>query len=133
VVEHLLAKEDVASSTLVTRSSPESFRGWSERAVALAEADRPNLQATAGRPARVMHYVYLLKSKSSPTKQYIGSTRDLRQRRKAHNESRSTHTAKFRPRVLTACFSFAEEKTAAAFERYLKSGLGRAFVNRHFV
>ena len=32
---------DVASSSLVTRSSPESFRGWSERAVALAKAGRP--------------------------------------------------------------------------------------------
>ena len=41
VVEHLLAKEDVASSSLVTRSNPESFRGWSECAIALAEADRP--------------------------------------------------------------------------------------------
>ena len=30
VVEHLLAKEDVASSSLVTRSSPEGFRGWSD-------------------------------------------------------------------------------------------------------
>jgi hypothetical protein len=36
VVEHLLAKEDVASSSLVTRSSPENFRGWSE----CAEASR---------------------------------------------------------------------------------------------
>jgi hypothetical protein len=32
VVERLVANEKVASSTLVTRSSPESFRGWSERA-----------------------------------------------------------------------------------------------------
>jgi hypothetical protein len=30
VVERLVANEKVASSTLVTRSSPESFRGWSE-------------------------------------------------------------------------------------------------------
>ena len=37
-----LAKEDVASSTLVTRSSPESFRGWSGCAAALAKAGRPN-------------------------------------------------------------------------------------------
>jgi len=80
-----------------------------------------------------MYYVYLLKSKSSPKKQYVGSTRDLRQRLKAHNESRSTHTAKFRPWLLIAYFAFAEEKTAIAFERYLKSGSGRAFINRHFV
>ena len=81
----------------------------------------------------VMHYVYLLKSKSSPRKQYVGSTRDLRQRLKAHNESRSPHTPKFRPWFLIAYFTFAEEKTAIAFERYLNSGSGRAFTNRHFV
>ena len=79
-----------------------------------------------------MSYVYLLKSKSHPRKQYVGSTRDLRQRLKAHNESRSPHTAKFRPWLLIAYFAFAEEKTAIAFERYLKSGSGRAFINRHF-
>ena len=41
VVEHLLAKEDVASSTLVTRSNPESFRGWSERAPKQCEGGPP--------------------------------------------------------------------------------------------
>ena len=41
VVEHLLAKEDVASSTLVTRSSPEGFRGWSDAPAALCEGGPP--------------------------------------------------------------------------------------------
>ena len=79
-----------------------------------------------------MYYVYLLKARSRPTQPYIGSSYDLRQRLRAHNESRSLHTAKFRPWVLIAYFAFAEEKTAVAFERYLKSGSGRSFVNRHF-
>ena len=79
-----------------------------------------------------MYYVYLLKSKSSPRKQYVGSTRDLRQRLKAHNENRSPHIAKFRRWLLIAYFAFAEEKTTIVFERYLKSGSGRSFVNRHF-
>jgi len=52
---------------------------------------------------------------------------------KVNNESRSPHTAKSRPWLLIAYFAFAEEKTAIAFERYLKSGSGRAFINRHFV
>jgi hypothetical protein len=45
VVERLVANEKVASSTLVTRSSPESFRGWSERAEAMrrrAAAKKPS-------------------------------------------------------------------------------------------
>jgi predicted GIY-YIG superfamily endonuclease len=80
-----------------------------------------------------MYCVYLLKSKSSPRKQYVGSMRDLRQRLKAHSETRSPHTAKFRPWLLIAYFAFAEEKTAVAFEKYLKSGSGRSFINRHFL
>jgi putative endonuclease len=79
-----------------------------------------------------MHYVYLLKSEADPGKQYVGSTRDLRGRLKEHNEGRSPHTAKFRPWLLIAYFAFAEERTAVTFERYLKSGSGRAFINRRF-
>jgi predicted GIY-YIG superfamily endonuclease len=41
--------------------------------------------------------------------------------------------AKFRPWTLIAYFAFAEEKTALAFEKYLKAGSGRAFIRRHFV
>ena len=133
VVEHLLAKEDVASSSLVTRSSPESFRGWSECAVALAEADRPNSRSYGWQASLLMYYVYLLKSESHPKQAYVGSTRDLRQRLKDHNEGHSPHTAKFRPWVLVVYFAFAQEKMAIAFEKYLKSGSGRAFVRRHFL
>ena len=39
VVEHLLAKEDVASSSLVTRSSPEAFGAGAMRLQPYANAD----------------------------------------------------------------------------------------------
>jgi putative endonuclease len=107
--------------------------GWSERAVALAKAGRPNAPSYGWQASLLMHYVYLLKSETHPRKQYIGSTRDLRGRLKAHNEGRSPHTAKFRPWLLVAYFAFADEKTALAFEKYLNSGSGRAFINRHFL
>ena len=80
-----------------------------------------------------MHYVYLLKSEADPGKQYVGSTRDLCRRIKEHNESRSPHTAKFRPWLFIAYFAFAEEKRAIEFEKYLKTGSGRAFIKRHFL
>jgi len=80
-----------------------------------------------------MHYVYLLQSQSQPKQLYVGSTRDLPQRFKEHNEGRSPHTAKFRPWTLIAYFAFAQERTAIAFEKYLKSDSGRAFVRRHFL
>jgi hypothetical protein len=38
----------------------------------------------------------------------------------------------FRPWLLIAYFALAEEKTAVAFEKCLKSGPGRAFINRYF-
>jgi predicted GIY-YIG superfamily endonuclease len=63
-----------------------------------------------------MYYVYLLKSESHPKQPYVGSTRNLRQRLKDHNEGRCLHTAKFRPWILVAYFAFAQEKTAIAFE-----------------
>ncbi len=40
-------------------------------------------------------------------------------------------TAKFAPWLMVAYFAFVAENTAVAFERYLKSGSGRAFAKRH--
>jgi len=34
---------------------------------------------------------------------------------------------------MIACIWLADSKKAATFERYLKSGSGRAFIRRHFV
>jgi predicted GIY-YIG superfamily endonuclease len=79
-----------------------------------------------------MHYVYLLQSRSHPAQQYLGLTRDLRRRLQQHNNATSPHTKKFRPWDLIAYFAFGTETTAAKFEKYLKSGSGRAFVRRHF-
>ena len=39
-----------------------------------------------------MFYVYVLQAKDEASRFYIGSTRDLKQRFKAHNEGRSTWT-----------------------------------------
>jgi hypothetical protein len=44
----------------------------------------------------------------------------------------SPHTKKFCPWELLAYFAFKSKAIAAAFEKYLKSGSGRAFVKRHF-
>jgi putative endonuclease len=135
VVEHLLAKEDVASSSLVTRSSLR-FRvayakGWSVRR-SLGEGEL-TCDKSYGWQAIVMHYVYLLQSESHPRQRYIGITSDLKRRLRAHNNAYSAHTSKFRPWVLIAYFAFADKERAVAFERYLKSGSGRAFAQRHFV
>ena len=42
------------------------------------------------------------------------------------------HTAKYKPWKLELYIAFSDEKRAIAFEKYLKSGSGRAFSARHF-
>jgi putative endonuclease len=76
-------------------------------------------------------YVYLIASIDRTDQRYIGLTSDLRTRMASHNAGRSAHTAKFKPWRLVAYFAFVERSRAARFERYLKSGSGHAFANRH--
>jgi predicted GIY-YIG superfamily endonuclease len=77
-----------------------------------------------------MKYVYLLQSISHPDQRYVGLTADVQKRLTAHNAGQSAHTAKFRPWKLAGYLAFMEEDKAAAFEKYLKSGSGRAFADK---
>lgn len=97
-----------------------------------SEGGPPQTQSYGRQANLEMFYVYLLKSESHPKQPYIGSTRDLPHRLRDHNEGRCPHTAKFRPWTLIAYFAFMQERTGIAFEKYLKSGSERAFINRHF-
>lgn len=78
-----------------------------------------------------MHYVYLLRSKTHPHQTYVGSTGDLRKRLADHNAGKSIHTNKFKPWELAAYVGLPDRALAERFERYLKSGSGRAFAKRH--
>jgi putative endonuclease len=77
-----------------------------------------------------MKYVSLLESLNFPSEIYIGLTDDLRKRLAAHNAGQSDHTRKFKPWRLVSYVAFSDEAKALAFERYLKSGSGRAFAKR---
>lgn len=79
-----------------------------------------------------MRYVYLLRSASDPAQRYIGRTSDLHARIRAHNSGRSPHTAKHVPWRLVVAIAFEDDQRAVEFERYLKTGSGRAFANGHF-
>jgi len=48
-----------------------------------------------------------------------------------HNTGGCPHTVDGRPWLLDVIVEFSDEKRAAAFERYLKSGSGWAFAKRH--
>lgn len=74
-----------------------------------------------------MKYVYILVCIADPDRHYVGYTDDLRQRLKAHNSGKVSHTKKFKPWRLNTYIAFSDEKRAIEFEDYLKSHSGRAF------
>jgi len=76
--------------------------------------------------------VYILQSESTPHRYYTGVTSDVAARLVEHNAGRCTHTASARPWKVIVSISFANDKQALRFERYLKSGSGSAFSRRHF-
>lgn len=78
-------------------------------------------------------FVYVLCSARDPARYYVGLTSDVRRRLAAHNQGRSTHTAPLRPWELVVALEFSNETSAVRFEKYLKTGSGRAFTKRHFV
>jgi predicted GIY-YIG superfamily endonuclease len=77
-----------------------------------------------------LHYVYILRSNSHPDQFYTGLCANVEQRLKAHNAGQSPHTAKFKPWRLLSFHYFDDPAVAAAFERYLNSGSGRAFASK---
>lgn len=78
------------------------------------------------------HYVYILESIANPEHFYIGLTEDLHERLRNHNAGEAPHTSKFKPWVIKTAVAFRDRDRTAAFERYLKSGSGRAFARKHF-
>jgi predicted GIY-YIG superfamily endonuclease len=77
--------------------------------------------------------VYILRSIAHPDQTYIGSTSNLKNRLGEHNAGESIHTNKFKPWELAAYVALPERAPAERFERYLKTGSGRAFVRRHLL
>uniref|UniRef100_UPI00313D481D GIY-YIG nuclease family protein n=1 Tax=Inquilinus sp. OTU3971 TaxID=3043855 RepID=UPI00313D481D len=77
-----------------------------------------------------LFYVYLIESISTQGQRYVGVTADLKQRLQEHNSGKSIHTSKFKPWRLMTYIAFSNRAKAEAFERYLKSGSGRAFANK---
>jgi predicted GIY-YIG superfamily endonuclease len=82
---------------------------------------------------RPRRFVYVLRSEVAPDRYYVGVTSNIALRLQTHNSGGSQHTATLRPWRLVVALEFASGASALAFEKYLKSGSGRAFAKRHFV
>ena len=78
-----------------------------------------------------MKHVYRIQSLANPSQKYTGLTDDLEARLAKHNEGGSPHTSQYHPWRLVASIGFDNDQKAMSFERYLKSGSGRAFAAKH--
>jgi putative endonuclease len=76
-----------------------------------------------------MKFVYILESLDGEHV-YAGVTDDVPARLTKPNAGEVPHTSKYRPWQLKTYIAFSDEKQAFAFEKYLKSGSGRAFAKK---
>ena len=76
-------------------------------------------------------FVYVLRNGETPSRYYTGLSSDVLRRLASHNAGENRHTAKYRPWVIDVVIEFTDEGRAATFERYLKSGSGVVFAQRH--
>jgi predicted GIY-YIG superfamily endonuclease len=77
-------------------------------------------------------FVYIIRSDRDSARHYVGITSDVTTRLARHNAGQNVHTARDRPWSLVVSMEFSTQLAAYRFERYLKSGSGRAFAKRHF-
>ena len=77
-------------------------------------------------------FVYILRSDRDPERHYVGTTGDVDTRLEWHNHGPCGHTVANRPWALVVVLEFPTEREAVQFEKYLKTGSGRAFTKRHF-
>ena len=75
-----------------------------------------------------MKYVYILESQFRTF--YTGITDDVNARLANHNAGKSAHTSKYRPWQLRLYVAFSDKNKAFEFEKYFKSGSGRAFAKK---
>ncbi len=78
-----------------------------------------------------MWYVYILKCKTGEF--YKGCTNDIEDRVHRHQKGYVNSTKLLLPITLVCYTTFLSQSKAYEFEKYLKSGSGRAFINKHFI
>jgi putative endonuclease len=78
-----------------------------------------------------MQYVYLLKCSDNTT--YTGCTQNLEERLLRHQKKQVLFTSTRLPVKLITYVAFSDKYKAFEFEKYLKSGSGKAFSNKRFL
>jgi putative endonuclease len=72
-----------------------------------------------------MYYVYILKLYNNTA--YVGSTPNINNRLREHNQGKCISTKNYLPLKLLWYCCFVDKLKALKFEKYLKSGSGTAF------
>lgn len=78
-----------------------------------------------------MWYVYVLKCNNG--EYYRGCTNDINERLRRHQNGHVNSTKSLLPVTLINYTAFQSQDKAYEFEKYLKSGSGRAFINKHLI
>jgi putative endonuclease len=78
-----------------------------------------------------MWYVYILRCSDGSF--YVGCTTNIDRRIKEHNSHKIHYTRNRTPVLLVTYIAFADKYRAFEFEKYLKTGSGIAFRNRHLI
>ena len=78
-----------------------------------------------------MWHVYILKCNDGTY--YTGCTGDMEERLKRHKSGSVSYTSPRLPIELVSYFSFTSKYKAYDFEKYLKSGSGKAFANKRLI
>ena len=81
----------------------------------------------------LMYYVYILRSIHHPKRLYIGCAQNIEKRLLEHNRGSSAYSKTFAPWELEAYVAFKDRQVAEAFEHYLKSGSGHAFLKKRLL
>lgn len=79
-----------------------------------------------------MYFTYILRSDIDGS-YYTGVTKNLDKRIAEHNNGLAKYSSTKKPFTLAWCCNFADKKRAYDFEKYLKSGSGIAFRNKHLI
>lgn len=76
-----------------------------------------------------MYYVYVLRSINFD-RRYTGFTQDLTNRLGQHNTGKTKSTRPYKPWEILYFETFDTKAEALKREKYLKSGIGREFINK---
>ena len=79
----------------------------------------------------VLYYAYILKLSNNSF--YVGRTDNIDRRLNEHKSGQQRTTKKYLPLELEIYIAFKKKAKAIKFEKYLKTGSGFAFRNRHLV